>query len=367
MLRSLVRLKVDPALIVQKRLPAKVRRQQLQRPLWQDDATPPETGSQAGTPAVVLQIAQAARRRSRDEQLWTNLLDQALVHHEEFAPQDMASVLWSMSEGRYRHAGVTNEFVRALAYRASVKTMVTAMLALDRLELPTDGLRGPFLQQLGGQCESLSFGDCRRILMALARCCRHAAVPEDLLNELCASIILQSHDCDPRDLIAVPQHLGRLRYPHAGLLVISTKAISSLVASRLGVLPLDTLRALDGLIMLLPLIGTGGVETSASNCEPIISLARKCRLLGADQARALSDQELWALGAQMLGAELKEPQVWAIWAREVALHRCPEGVLSSQHMRKVRRRVVRQWGAEVESFAFSALPFCAGAQPSRRT
>lgn len=356
MLRSLARLKVDPSLIVQKRLPAKVRRQQLQRPLWQDDATPPETGSQPGSPDVVLQIAQAARRRSRDQQLWTNLLGQALAQHEEFAPQDMASVLWSMSEGRYRHDGLINEFVRSLAYRASVKTMVTAMLALDRLELPTAGLRGPFLQQLGGQCESLSFGECRRILMALARCCRHAAVPEDVLSELCATIVLKSHDTDPRDLVAVPQHLGRLRYPHAGLLYISTQAIGSLVASRIGILPLDALRAFDGLILLLPLYAGGGGETAVASRERIIAIARKCKLLGADLARGLDDRELWALGSQLVGAEVKEPQVWAVWAREAAVHRCPEGKPATQHARGVRRRVVRQWGAEVEQFAFAALP-----------
>merc|ERR1712125_197516 len=135
-----------------------------------------------------------------------------------------------MSEARYRHQALLDAFVRSLSYRANVKAMVTAMLALDRLALPTDVLRGNFLQQLNGQCEALSFSDLRRVLMALARCwpgCHH----EVLLEELCSEIASKAGHCDPRDLVAIPQHLGRLRFPHPVLLAAAAEAISTLVAS----------------------------------------------------------------------------------------------------------------------------------------
>merc|ERR1719401_2750060 len=117
-----------------------------------------------------------------------------------------------MAQARFQHNMLLDEFVRSLSYRSNVKAMVTAMLAVDKLGLPTDALRAPFLQQLSGQCDQLSFGDLRRILMAMARCWRGPAIDAELLDELCAAVVDKSRDCDPRDLVAVPQHLGRLRY-----------------------------------------------------------------------------------------------------------------------------------------------------------
>ena len=93
-----------------------------------------------------------------------------MPRHAELAPQDMASILWSMADARFHHKALVEEFIRSLSFRAGVKSLVTAMLALDRLGLPADSLRAPFLQHLSGQCNDLSFGDLRRVLMALARC-----------------------------------------------------------------------------------------------------------------------------------------------------------------------------------------------------
>merc|ERR1719181_453658 len=141
-------------MIVQKRLPQHARKQLLREQLWEeeDDAAGPEK-----TPSIVVQIAQAAKQRRRQPQLWSNLLDQALASQGELSPQHMAGVLQSMSEARFRHNALLDEFIRSLSYRADVKAMVTAMLAVDRLGLPTDALRASFLQQLSGQCDSLSF------------------------------------------------------------------------------------------------------------------------------------------------------------------------------------------------------------------
>ncbi|CAE8621772.1 unnamed protein product [Polarella glacialis] len=338
MRRSLARWKVDPQLIVQRRLPWQVRKQQLKNQFWKDGDE--EEPQQTKTPGIVVQISQAAKKRQRDPQLWSNLLDQALAVHGELSPQDMAGVLWSMSEARYQHEALTDEFVRSLSYRANVRAMVTAMLAVDRLGLPTDSLRAPFLQQLSGQCQELGFGDLRRVLMALARCWRHCApVQQELLGELCDAIADKAEDekCDPRDLVAVPQHLGRLRYVHPELLAASARAVAILVSSRLSVLQLDVLRAQDGFLMLEPLI-----EVPAARYE-IGVLAEKCRLLGAKLLRQARAEEIWRIGSQLLGSEVMDTRVWSVWVGEVMRRREPE-CGRSRRIAEVRRVMTRQWG-----------------------
>lgn len=337
MRRSLVRWKADPELIVQKRLPWQVRKQQLRRNLWkEEEEAPPETSQ---TSSIVMQIAQAARRRQRQPRLWANLLDQALARQGELTPQDMANVLWSMSEARYQHDTVLDEFVRSLSYRSNVKAMVTAMLAVDRLGLPTDMLRAPFLQQLSGQCDSLSFGDLRRVLMALARCWKVSPVEPDLLRELCDAITVKAADCDPRDLIAVPQHLGRLRHLHGGLLAAASDAVSAIISSRLAVIPLDVLRAYDGFLLLLPLVERQPAKDHLS------VLAEKCRLLAAQLLRKATQEERWRTGAQLLGAEVTEPDVWSVWIHEV-VHQRSEGVGRAQRVGQVRSLMARQWSLQ---------------------
>ncbi|CAK0852625.1 unnamed protein product [Prorocentrum cordatum] len=170
------------------------------------------------------------------------------------------------------------------------------MLAVDRLGLPTDALRGPFLQQLSGSCDSLKMGDLRRVLMALARCWQASSVHPELLDELCGSIVakweeLPAWQCDPRNLLAVPQHLGRLRHPHPELLNCSAGAISALISSRLSVLPADALRSFDGLLLLAPLVGSTSrssrwrASRPSANCTPRrCCAARAPRTSGAPAA-----------------------------------------------------------------------------------
>lgn len=335
MRRSLVRWKGDPSLIVHKRLPVHVRRQQerqLQLREEEEDTEP------SAPPSIVVQIAQAARGRRRQPQLWSNLLNQALETSGELSPQDMASVLWSMSEVRYQHRALMDDFVRSLSFRADVKAMVTAMLAVDRLGLPTDALRAPFLQHLAGQCEHLSFGNLRRILMALARCWQQpqAPVQEELLEELCDAIVEKAHNCDPRDLLAVPQHMGRLRYLHRGLFTTSTSAVATLVSSRLTVLPLDVLRALDGLLLLQAL-----VEAERPR-QQLGQLAEKCKLMARQLLRGEDLGPLWRTGARLYGAEVVEPRIWSLWAAEVVGRR-DLGVGKAQGIQHLRRRAQRQW------------------------
>mmetsp|Transcript_30490 Transcript_30490/g.90376 ORF Transcript_30490/g.90376 Transcript_30490/m.90376 type:complete len:356 (+) Transcript_30490:49-1116(+) len=332
--RSLVRWKVDPALVVHKRLPWHVRRQQLRQQLWQEE--PQDDSERTKTPGIVVQIAQAARAKRRQPRLWTNLLGQAMETSAELSPQDMANILWSMSEARFQHHALLDDFVRSLSHRADVKAMVTAMLAVDRLGLSTDTLRAPFLQNLSGECLRLSFGDLRRILMALARCWQSASVHSELLDEICGAIVAKSENCDPRDLVAVPQHLGRLRYVHRQLFTTSTAAIATLVSSRLAVIPLDVLRAFDGLLLLLRLREVQAVR------ERLEALAGKCRLLAQQLLRREPLQSLWSVGAQTLGAEVAEPRVWAVWAAEV-LERREAGVGRARCVAQMRKRIRRQW------------------------
>ncbi len=161
-----------------------------------------------------------------------------------------------------------------------------AMLALERLGLPTESLRAPFLQHLSGQCHELSFGDLRRVLMTLARCTTGGVVQSAQLCEICDAIHEKSTDCDPRDLLVIPQHLGRLQFLHPPLLAQSTHAISRLISSRLTVLPLDVLRAWDGLLLLTSL-----VEGEAQ--DQLKQLATKCKLLGSRMLQEGSTTELW--------------------------------------------------------------------------
>jgi len=334
----MVRCKVDPAMIVQKRLPWQVRKHQLRQQLWKEEDEDLQGDEQTKTPGIVVEIAQAARKRKRDPHLWTNLLDQALSSHAELTPQDMASVLSSMAQARFQHNALLDEFVRSLSYRSNVKAMVTAMLAVDKLGLPTDALRAPFLQQLSGQCDELSFGDLRRILMALARCWQAASVDAEVMDELCNAIVDKSRDCDPRDLVTVPQHLGRLRHLHVPLLSASANAVATLVASRLTVLPLDALRAMDGLLLLTPLLAAAP-EAQVKLGE----LARKCGLLAAALLRHCSPEELWRAGAQLAGAEVAERQVWEVWAHEVLGRRDSESGRTHSAV-SIRKRILRQWG-----------------------
>mmetsp|Transcript_90214 Transcript_90214/g.232886 ORF Transcript_90214/g.232886 Transcript_90214/m.232886 type:complete len:355 (+) Transcript_90214:77-1141(+) len=335
MQRSFVRLKADPSLIVQKRLPWQVRKQQMRQQLWQEDEASPE---QSRTPGIVVQIAQAAKRRQRSSQVWSNLLDQALESQGEMTPEDMASVLWSMSESRYRHGPLLDEYMRSLSLGANVKAMVTAMLAVDRLGLSTDTLRAHFLQQLTGHCDELSFSDLRRMLMALARTSCTAPVESDLLDELCDAIVAKGVESeDPRDLITIPQHLGRLQHKHAKLLSMVASAVVALVSSRLAVLPLDALRALDGFLLLKPVVHGPAAE------EQLDILALKCRLLSTELLRRAPDKDLWAVGAQLLGAGVEERSVWGVWAGEV-LNRRAEGVARAQCIAQARKRMARQWG-----------------------
>mmetsp|Transcript_68993 Transcript_68993/g.180831 ORF Transcript_68993/g.180831 Transcript_68993/m.180831 type:complete len:357 (-) Transcript_68993:8-1078(-) len=337
MRRSLIRWKADPSLIVQKRLPGGVRKQQARQQLWQEDKAGPEK-EHVRTPAIVVQIAQAAKRRQRSLRVWSNLLDQALENQDQMMPEDMASVLWSMADARYRHGRLLDEFIRSLSMGANVNAMTTAMLAVDRLGLPTEMLRAHFLQQITGQCEQLSFADLRRMLMALARTCQTAPVESDLLDELCDAIVAKAGEKeDPRDLITMPQHLGRLRHMHGDLLSLSASAVLALVSSRLAVLPLDALRACDGFLLLKPLVRGPVAEEQAD------ALASKCRLLAAELLRRAPDEEFWGVGAQLLGAGVEETRVWSVWTGE-ALDRRGEGVPRAQCVAQVRKRIAKEWG-----------------------
>lgn len=344
MRRSFARFRVDPlkSHIVQKRLPAHVRRMQKQQQAWQEDDQA-SNDFQPKTDSVVVQISQAAKQGRWSQQLWENLLDQAYQNREEMSPQDMADVLWSMSEARFQHDAILDDFVRNLSHRANVKAMVTAMLALDRLGLPTVALREPFLQQLVGTCDRLSLGDLRRVLMALARCWKAAPAHNDIVNEICAQIADKAVKADPRDLLVVPQHLGRLRLPHAELIAVSAAAIQTILSSRLTVLVLDILRALDGLWLLEPLVATPA--GSSHSIRSVVDLAAKCRLFGADLLCQSSREDLWRVGSQLLGAEVTEPRVWVVWAEEVVRRR-NEGMSKARGVGQLRQRVVRRWGLQ---------------------
>eukprot|EP00928_Gymnodinium_smaydae_P054687 TRINITY_DN38419_c0_g1_i1.p1 TRINITY_DN38419_c0_g1~~TRINITY_DN38419_c0_g1_i1.p1 ORF type:complete len:260 (-),score=67.62 TRINITY_DN38419_c0_g1_i1:73-852(-) len=236
------------------------------------------------------------------------------------------------------------------------------MLALDRLGLPTDSLRAPFLQQLSGNCEALSLTDLRRVLMALSRCWRSASPEAEhagLLEELCSALASKAAlaslggsspgaaGFDPRDLLVVPQYLGRLRFPHPDLVSLCADSIATLVRSRLAVLPLDALRALDGLRMLERLPASEHFPASAGDealrRAGLGALAAKCRLLAAELLRGAESEELWAVGSQLLGAEISEPEVWSVWASE-ALAREAEGAAAlAQRVVQLRRRAARRW------------------------
>lgn len=246
-----------------------------------------------------------------------------------------------MADARFHHRALVEEFVRSLSFRASVKSLVTAMLALNRLELPTDALRGPFLQHLSGQTHALSFGDLRRVLMALARCWKRdegaqGLVQSEQLEEICTAINDKAGECDPRDLIAVPQHLGRLQFVHHDLLQSSVNAIARLVSSRLSVLPLDVLRAVDGLFMLAPLVSEG---------QKLTELASKCSLLGQSQLQIASGVQLWSIGAQLLGSEIYSSKVWTLWINEVVRRRVKHRPEESrgQRIAALRRQMMKHW------------------------
>jgi len=336
MRRSIVRLRADPSLIVQKRLPWQVRKQQLlRRSMWEEEVE--ETAGPAKTPGAVLQISQAAKQRQNDPQVWKNMLDHALGTCEEFSAQDMASILWSMSVARFRHHAVLDQFVRILSYKSDVKAMVTAMLAVDRLELPVDTLRAPFLQQLSGQCDRLGFSDLRRVLMAFARCWQTTPLNKELLTELCDAIVVKSENTDPRDMIAIPQHLGRLRFVHAKLLSKAAGAVATVIASRLTIMPLDGLRAMDGFLLLVPILDIPEWR------EKIETLASKCRLLAAKLLKHAKPEDLWRVGSHLLGAEVVELQVWILWVDEL-VERRDDGVGRAQRVAQLRRRIIRQWG-----------------------
>jgi len=214
--------------------------------------------------------------------------------------------------------------------------MITAMLALDRLEMPTDALRAPFLQELTGNCEHFNFGDLRRILMALARCWQTAPLQHAPVDEICAQIVEKARDCDPRDFVAIPQHLGRLRRPHPELTVLAVNEVAGLVSSRLGVLPADMLRAFDGLLLLEPLI-----EKPALHAKVTI-LATKCRLLAGDLLKQGSSEDNWMVGSRLLGGEIAEPRVWSVWVEEFVRRR-PADSSRAMAITEVRREAVRRW------------------------
>ncbi|CAL1172646.1 unnamed protein product [Cladocopium goreaui] len=325
-------LKVDPALIVHKRLPWQVRKNQLRQRFWDEEVKK----SSSKTPSIVVEVSQTARRKRRDPQLWNNLLDQALAAHAELAPQDMASILWSMADARFHHKALVEEFIRSLSFRAGVKSLVTAMLALDRLGLPADSLRAPFLQHLSGQCNDLSFGDLRRVLMALARCT--SSVQSEQLREICDAIHEKAEECDPRDLVAVPQHLGRLRFLHPQLMARSIDAISRLISSRLSVAPLDVLRALDGLLMLASLV-EGEIH------DQLKHLATKCKLLSSRMLQEGSTPDLWSIGSQLLGSEIVNAEVWTLWLAEASDRRLQQHPAESRSQRisRIRRQMMKQW------------------------
>lgn len=249
-----------------------------------------------------------------------------------------------MADARFHHKALVEEFVRSLSFRAGVKSLVTAMLALDRLGLPSDSLRAPFLQHLSGQCSELSFGDLRRVLMALAR--TSSGQSEDLLREICDAIYEKAEECDPRDLVAVPQHLARLRFLHPPLLARSADAISRLISSRLAVIPLDVFRALDGLLMLASLV-EGEVQ------DQLKQLASKCKLLSSSMLQSGSTTDLWSIGSQLLGSEIVNTEVWILWIEEASERRLQQHPAESrsQRLSKIRRQMMKQW-----NFPSQALP-----------
>eukprot|EP00439_Symbiodinium_sp_Y106_P042212 s873_g5.t1 len=204
--------------------------------------------------------------------------------------------------------------------------------------LPTESLRAPFLQQLSGQCQELSFGDLRRVLMALGRCWKHAAIQQDLLNEICNATADKAVGCDPRDLVAMPQHLGRLRFLHKPLLSASADAVSKLVTSRLTVLPLDILRAMDGLLLIASLLEG---ETARGQT---LELVRKCQLFGGQQLKKSRPSELWGIGSQILGAEIINSRVWAVWVSEMIEH-LPEAS-RARGVALLRQKMARKWALD---------------------
>eukprot|EP00933_Yihiella_yeosuensis_P012285 TRINITY_DN12063_c5_g1_i1.p1 TRINITY_DN12063_c5_g1~~TRINITY_DN12063_c5_g1_i1.p1 ORF type:complete len:221 (+),score=45.24 TRINITY_DN12063_c5_g1_i1:58-663(+) len=176
--------------------------------------------------------------------------------------------------------------------------------------------------------------------MALARCWKHCApIQQDLLREICDVIAEQAVDCDPRDLVAIPQHLGRLNYVHAGLLSISATAVSKLISSRLTVLPLDILRAMDGFLLLVPIINAPEAK------QEVAGLATKCSLLGCRLLQQATTEDLWRAGSQLLGTEVTDDRVWSVWVAEAMNRRDPASA-RSRRVTEVRRRISKQWGIQ---------------------
>merc|ERR1719498_641378 len=100
-------------------------------------------------------------------------------------------------------------------------------------------------------------------------------------------------------------------------------------------LPLDVFRAMDGFILLVPIVADGPGR------ERLALLSTKCPLLAARILQQCSEDDLWKTGRQLLGVDISETIIWCVWVEEVIARRA---ALESRAQRGVsaRKRIAKQ-------------------------
>ncbi|CEL91772.1 unnamed protein product [Vitrella brassicaformis CCMP3155] len=299
---SCVRLKADPALLVSKRLPNSAKRSKLLPTLIPQ--------KEYKHPEIVKRIIRMSLRKERDAVIWYNLCGQAIENRSVLLPIHMAEILRACARVGYRHGEMMALFAESLKQRADVRSVVLALTALQKLQMPCEALKSSFLRQLGGNCASLSFIDLRHVLSAFASL-QIGVSHTELLHEVCDGLLAAAYaseqpdmtGIDGREFLQIPYHLGRLGFPHPTLLRLTCMRLKSLMVSRIRCAPLDALCAYDGFLRL---------------GEEYEGIAEKLEMYGRFLLAEVSTKDLLNIAASFTALDISTNPVWSIWADEVA-------------------------------------------------
>eukprot|EP01066_Platyproteum_vivax_P020058 Platyproteum_vivax@DN783_c0_g1_i1.p1 len=331
--------------IVSRRLPAAARRLKGIKITRQDTTTLLETSP----PEIFRRVQLAAQNYNRSPALWTNLAKQVLRNMHELLPIHQAEILQYFASIGFRHEQVCTVLANNLMTNSTLRSSVTALLALHKLRLDNlvNRMKADFMHQLVDKLNTLEWGDIRRVLICCARLeitnkefvakamkamcvalktwrvtiCKmeeerliairkHKNIPEmpDAPNPWCP-------DC--REFFILPYIMYKTNCVHKALLNLARWKIMGTISSRIRVAPLEAVQTLQGFSHSLE---TETNETSKEHYQ----IAKDKLVNYLAFLLAESDMKTFLqTGSGIRTLKINNTEIWNIWGDE-AEHRAPD-------------------------------------------
>lgn len=231
------------------------------------------------------------------------------MDRDHLLPQHIAQVIKAFAYVGYRNRQILGEFSEALCDTSDVKSMVSALISLQKLEMPYHRLQHTFLGSLQGNTANLSFADLRFVLIALGRLnIRNLSLLTEIYQNIARSAREQESNgyaIDSREFLIFPFIVGKLQFYHDGVLDLTFQKIGGLVRARIPCAPMDAALCYEGWLRM-----NGEAEEFTRACTKTSTYARfvfsRC-----DTARLLET------GAGFATVGIQQEDVWNLWADEI--------------------------------------------------